>query len=262
LWSTSHEIRDQKLLESYFLGRLINGGHSNGPDYLRNYTFECTTLSPQRHALLLDLPMKAFNSARFSGFSNNSLLGLAGALPVNTLTVLISLFLILPIEAAAQNIYGTLPDFTLTDSENMAFQKSDLKGKVWLAHTFFTSCPSVCPTIIADIKQIISELPENRRPSVISITVDPKTDSTARLSEYRSKRGLKKYNWKLLTGAPNAINSLIENGLHLSGTEGNPDAHSPRIILIDEKSNIRGYYLATDTLDLKRLKEDLLRLSA
>lgn len=203
--------------------------------------------------------MRAFNPMRILTHSNNSLLRIAHASMVTCLIILTSLPLTLP--TSAQNIYGTLPDFTLTDSGNQAFQKSDLLGKVWLAHTFFTSCPSVCPTIIADIKNLISELPEDHRPSVISITIDPQTDSTARLTEYRNKRALNDYNWKLLTGSPNAITSLVEKGLRLPDIEGSPDAHSPRIVLIDKESQIRGYYLATDSIDLKRLKADLLRLS-
>jgi len=202
--------------------------------------------------------MRSLNSARFLALSKKFLLRLASAYPIIGLIFLTTSTHIL--SAKPENKYGILPDFTLTDSENALFQKNDLHGKVWLAHTFFTSCPSVCPTIITDIKNLISQMPEKYRPSVISITVDPQTDSVQRLTEYRNKRGLQDYSWKLLTGNPNAITSLIEDGLHLPGIEGSPDAHSPRIVLIDKESQIRGYYLATDTLDLSRLKKDLMRL--
>ncbi len=213
--------------------------------------------------------MKSLNSRRFSAHSDNPFLRLARNYIIRNyiirnyiitvLVVITGATFILP--AYAQNSYGTLPDFTLKDSENTPFQKKDLRGKVWIAHTFFTSCPSVCPTTITDIKNLISGLPDGRRPSVMSITVDPKTDSTERLTEYGHKRGLQDLDWKLITGDLSEIISFIENGLRLAGPGGDPDAHSPRIVLIDKRSQIRGYYLATNPLDLKRLKEELMNLS-
>jgi len=202
--------------------------------------------------------MRSLNSAKFFVIFNNIICRFAIECSVIGLIIPICIALILPLEA--QDTYGTISDFTLTTSENSAFKKNEMQGKIWLAHTFFTSCPSVCPTIIADIKNLISGIPEKDRPSVMSITVNPQTDSIERLTDYRIKRGLKDYNWKLLTGSQNEIDSFLENGLRLPGTEGNPDAHSPRIVLIDKESQIRGYYLATDQMDLKRLKDDLFRL--
>lgn len=200
--------------------------------------------------------MNSSNSIGLPTFRNNLMSQLISRY---LLVVLAGVAFHLP--AHAQPSYGTLPKFTLKDSNNELFQKNDLRGKVWLAHTFFTSCPSVCPTIIGDIKKLISGLPPKHRPSVMSITVDPQTDTTDRLAEYAKKRGLQDHDWKFITGHPASIISLIENGLRIAGPENTPDAHSPRIVLIDKAGQIRGFYLATDPLDFRRLNEDLVRLS-
>jgi protein SCO1/2 len=225
--------------------------------------YETVTCSVQYnlHSVMsyfLDLLMKSSNLIGLSTSSDNLSLRLIKNFLVIGLVVVTGIALNL--QAYAQNSYGTLPEFTLKDSNNAPFQKNDLRGKIWLAHTFFTSCSSVCPTIVEDIKKLISGLPKGPRPSVISITVDPITDSAERLTEYHNKRDLQGYDWKLITGNSSSIVSFIENGLRLASPEDTPDAHSPRIVLIDKNSQIRGYYVVTDSLDLKRLKEDLLHL--
>ena len=163
-----------------------------------------------------------------------------------------------PTTTLAQNVYGVLPEFSLKDHENSPFEKKNLHGKIWLMHTFFTSCASVCPTLITDIKKIILALPEVDRPAVMSITVDPLKDTPEHLAEYHHKHGLCDFDWKLITGEPNSITTFIEKGLLLASPGGDtPDAHSPRIVLIDKESKIRGFYHISDPLDIQRLQKDL-----
>ncbi|MEY4866405.1 MAG: hypothetical protein RLY64_659, partial [Bacteroidota bacterium] len=42
-------------------------------------------------------------------------------------------------------IYPSIPNFSFLNQEGKTIQGTDVKGKVYIAEFFFTSCPSICP---------------------------------------------------------------------------------------------------------------------
>ena len=98
----------------------------------------------------------------------------------------------------------------------------------------------------------------------LSFTVDPKKDSSERLFWYQEAFGINGENWNLLTGNQNAIYSLGVNGFLVPNQE---DAlapggflHSEKIMLIDSKGRIRGYYDGTDEDQVAVILNDISRL--
>jgi protein SCO1 len=160
---------------------------------------------------------------------------------------------------------GTLPKFSLFDQNGKKFTQDDLTDKTTLLHLFFTSCPSFCPTIISDVKFIVSTTNKNDTPlKVVSVTVMPEKDTPRVLNAYAKKLKLnfsqEDRSWSLLTGEFKDLSNLTKE-LKLGELEI-PDAHSARILLIDARLNIRGYYLGNNEEDLKRLGEALTWLSS
>jgi len=106
--------------------------------------------------------------------------------------------------AAAQNTSpseGTSVRFALTAASNgAAITEQTYRGK-WLAVYFgYTSCPDVCPTTLLDIAQALDALgPRAGAVQPLFITVDPKRDTPAVLTEY-----VKSFHPRLiaLTGTP------------------------------------------------------------
>jgi protein SCO1/2 len=81
-------------------------------------------------------------------------------------------------------------DFELTDNTGKPFTKANLKGHWTMLFFGFTNCGMVCPTTMAALndmyKHLSTELPSERLPAVVMISVDPDRDSVERMNEYVS----------------------------------------------------------------------------
>lgn len=79
-------------------------------------------------------------------------------------------------------------DFTLTRHDGSQFELTQYRGKIVLLFFGYTSCPDVCPTTMAELRQAISELKEEdaAQVQVVFVAVDPDRDTPARIQEYAS----------------------------------------------------------------------------
>lgn len=84
-------------------------------------------------------------------------------------------------------VFGTpraLPDVTLVDASGAALRSGDLAGqRSWLFFGF-ASCPDVCPATLSIIANALEQLPEDERPQVYMVSVDPERDTPDRLGPY------------------------------------------------------------------------------
>jgi len=80
-----------------------------------------------------------------------------------------------------------LPDFLLVDHNNKSFTTENLMGHWSLVFVGYTYCPDICPTTLAELKDIYPELqkiPSDFPIQVVLLSVDPKRDTPERLNEY------------------------------------------------------------------------------
>jgi protein SCO1/2 len=87
------------------------------------------------------------------------------------------------------------------DGEKVRFYTDVLKGKTVVVNAFFTTCTSVCPPMNRSFEKIQEALGARlgRDVFLVSITVDPATDTPARLKEYAAKFHARQ-GWTFLTG--------------------------------------------------------------
>ena len=87
------------------------------------------------------------------------------------------------------------------DGQKLRFYSDVLKDKVVIINAFFTTCTSVCPPMNRNLEKIQDALGDRLGKDVflVSISVDPETDTPARLKEY-SQRFHAKPGWTFLTG--------------------------------------------------------------
>jgi protein SCO1/2 len=155
---------------------------------------------------------------------------------------------------------GALPDFKLTDQQGQPVSLANLKGKVWVADFFFTSCGGVCPTMTATLAKLYKELAPVGL-NILSISVDPETDTPDKLAAYAADWQAKRDNWLFLTGELPQIIELSVKGFKL-GLNEDPTSHSQRFILIDRQGHIRGYYRSDDAAEMTALRQNLTVLLA
>ncbi|KPW42738.1 Sco1/SenC family protein [Pseudomonas amygdali pv. mellea] len=79
-----------------------------------------------------------------------------------------------------------LPTLSMSDQNGAAVALDGLKGKWTLMFFGYTFCPDICPTTLAQIKQIRTELPEKvvERMRVVLVSVDPDRDTPQQLKQY------------------------------------------------------------------------------
>ena len=87
------------------------------------------------------------------------------------------------------------------DGEKMRFYSDVLKNKVVVINTFFITCTSVCPPMNRNLERVQEALGDRLGKDVfiVSISVDPVTDTPPRLKEY-SQRFHARPGWIFLTG--------------------------------------------------------------
>ncbi|KAF2389070.1 MULTISPECIES: SCO family protein [Pseudomonas] len=79
-----------------------------------------------------------------------------------------------------------LPDVTMTDQDGKPVTVNQLKDKWSLLFFGYTFCPDICPTTLAQLRQIKSELPPEAaaKLQVILVSVDPNRDTPKQLKQY------------------------------------------------------------------------------
>jgi protein SCO1/2 len=87
------------------------------------------------------------------------------------------------------------------DGEKVRFYSDVLKNKVVVINTFFTTCTSICPPMNRNFEKIQEALGDRLGKEVflVSISVDPATDTPTRLKEY-GRRFHARSGWMFLTG--------------------------------------------------------------
>lgn len=76
-------------------------------------------------------------------------------------------------------------DFKLIDHTGQPRTLDDFKGKAVALFFGFTHCPDICPTAMAELAQVLKLLGNDARlVQVLFVTVDPKRDTPAVLSQY------------------------------------------------------------------------------
>lgn len=155
-------------------------------------------------------------------------------------------------------------DFEFTNQDGLTQAITFVKGKVWIACYFFTTCPTICPRMIAGMGDIQREFSDEAQLRMVSFTVDPDKDTPEVLKQYASIRNINTAQWNLLTGNKKDLYKYARKELTLLATDGDGGPqdfmHIDRLVLIDQNNLIRGYYDGTESTEVKQLIKDIRKL--
>ena len=90
----------------------------------------------------------------------------------------------------------------------------------------------------------------------VSITVDPQRDTQAALADYARKFSAEPGRWFMLTGPVDQLQNLSRNVFMLGDVSGDL-THSTRFVLMDRKSQIRGFYQSSEPESIQQLNKDI-----
>jgi protein SCO1/2 len=144
------------------------------------------------------------------------------------------------------------------DGQKMRFYSDVLKDKVVIVNTFFTTCTSVCPPMNRNLERVQEALGDRlgKDAFLVSISVDPETDTPPRLKEY-SRRFHARPGWVFLTGKKENVDwALYKLGQYVE----KKDDHSTIIIIGNEPKGLwkKAFGLAKAD-ELMKIVDDVLK---
>jgi protein SCO1/2 len=143
-----------------------------------------------------------------------------------------------PATANASPAQRYFSDVELVDQNGrtLRFYTDMLKGKTVIVNAFFTTCTSVCPPMNRNLEMVQQALGARlgRDVFIVSISVDPLTDTPPRLKEY-AKRFHAKPGWIFLTGKKENVDwALYKLGQYVQAK----DDHTTIIIIGNEATGL------------------------
>ena len=122
------------------------------------------------------------------------------------------------------------------DGHKVRFYTDMLKGKTVVINAFFTTCTSVCPPMNRNLEKVQEALGDRLGKDVfiVSISVDPTTDTPPRLKEY-AQRFHARPGWTFLTGKKENVDwALYRVGQYVEAK----DDHTTIIIIGNEATGL------------------------
>ena len=81
-------------------------------------------------------------------------------------------------------IYHTIPPFVFTAHDSSIITNETVKGKIYVADFFFTTCPSICPIMTNHMKEFHENTKDIEELVILSHTIDAGRDTLAQLNHY------------------------------------------------------------------------------
>ena len=151
-----------------------------------------------------------------------------------------------PLPVSPPNAVGDflprIPDVSVLDQtgRSLRFHTDLIEGKVVAINFIFTTCTAICPLLSANFQRLQRELGEDMTKDVrlISISVDPVTDTPERLKDFAAKFKAGT-GWTFVTGGKNEIDSILQS---FGVAVVDKNNHTPMVLIANEAT---GYFTRT-----------------
>lgn len=161
------------------------------------------------------------------------------------------------------SVYHQIPEFAFVNQDSVVVSSKDFDDKIYVADFFFTSCPTICPTMKTQLLRVYEKYKDNPKVGILSHTIDPRHDTVAVLKSYRDRLGVKGETWQFVTGKQADIYEIGEKSYMVTAQEDAAAVdeggfiHSGAFLLVDSKRHIRGMYDGTKEKEVSKLLRDM-----
>lgn len=160
-------------------------------------------------------------------------------------------------------ILSYVPSFAFDNQEGKVISNKDLTGKVYVAEYFFTTCKGICPKLNTNMKKVAEDYAGEPDFRILSYTVDPETDTVARMKRYADSLGADPQRWWFLTGRKDSLYHLARSGYLLDDPKNNAlnineqFIHTQFFALVDKSGRVRKIYDGLKKDELRELEADI-----
>ena len=169
----------------------------------------------------------------------------------------------------------SIDDFSFINQDNDTITKDSLLGSIYVANFFFTSCPSICPTMTRNMSYLQDKLSVYPNIRFLSHTVDPDNDTPEKLFNYvdlmqQKNISIDLSNWDFVTGDKDKLYQSAANYFVNASVDSLAPGgflHSEYFVLIDKQGRVRsgidingnivGAYDGTNEVQMKDLINDI-----
>ena len=159
-------------------------------------------------------------------------------------------------------ILGTVEEanYQFVNQDSAAVSPATFKDKIYVTDFFFTTCPTICPTMKQQMLRVYEAFEDNENVILLSHTIDPQHDTVGVLKTYAEGLGISSDKWMMVTGDKKEIFDVAAKYM-VSALEDESQpgglVHSGAFVLIDQNKKIRGYYDGTKEMDTNELIDDM-----
>ena len=154
--------------------------------------------------------------------------------------------------------------FSFINQDGANVTEHNLQGKVTVVEYFFTTCKGICPKMSGSMKKLYNEFKDEPDFLILAHTVEPETDSVARLKFYADSMKIDTKKWILVTGRKDSLYNSARGSYLLDDPKNNLEKiedqfiHTQFFALVDKNGQVRGgVYDALKEEEMKKLTDDI-----
>ncbi|HRO44629.1 SCO family protein [Agriterribacter sp.] len=160
-------------------------------------------------------------------------------------------------------VLNIVKHFSFERQDGQQISEKDVAGRVYAAEFFFTTCEGICPKMNRNMKKVFEQFKNENDFLILSHTVDPETDNTARLKTYADSLGADIKSWWFLTGSKDSLYKTARESYILDDPKNNATnideqfIHTQFFALVDKNGQVRGIYDGLKKDEIEKLITDI-----
>jgi protein SCO1 len=163
-------------------------------------------------------------------------------------------------------VLNEVQPFFFTNQDGKIISQKDVAGKVYVAEYFFTTCKGICPKMNNNMKEIYADFKDEPDFRILSHTVDPETDTVARMKWYADSMKADSKTWLFLTGRKDSLYRAARVSYLLDDPKNNDEdinkqfIHTQFFALVDKNGELRKIADGLKKDEIAELKNDIEKL--
>jgi len=138
--------------------------------------------------------------------------------------------------------------FSFTNQDGQQVTEKDIKGKVFVASYFFTTCKGICPEMNGNLKKVYERFKDEKDFLILSHTSDPEVDSVPKIKRYADSVGADPNKWIFLTGRKDSLYNMARFAYAIDDPANNLKSidddflHTQFWALVNKRGEVRKIY--------------------
>jgi len=163
-------------------------------------------------------------------------------------------------------VLSDVQPFSFIDQEGKTISNRDVLGRVYVAEYFFTTCKGICPKMNTNLHLIYNQFKDEPGFCILSHTVDPQTDSVARMKRYADSLDVRASHWMFLTGSKDSlyhaarVSYLLDDPKNSNISPDQQFIHTQFFALVDKNGQVRKIYDGLKKDEITAMEKDIRQL--